>query len=134
MKYSDRYLRSPESAGVLAIIVCGFVPDDADVTMVIQVEEMSSEPKGYQTNWQADDVRRRELQRLFQQCRPRVQLDVQARKKKHVPHSRTLRLSYPDGRFLNLKFDQGVDYWKLDGDKIMPKYPIGATDITTWFD
>ena len=134
VKYSDRYFRSPESAAVLATLICGFVPDGADVAMVILVAAMSAEPKGYYTDWQDDDARRRELQRLFKQCRPLIQLDVQAKRKEQIPHSRTLRLSYLDGRHLNLKFDQGVDYWKLDGDKIVPKYSRTATDITTWFD
>lgn len=134
LKYSDRYFRSPESAEVLAALICGFVPNNADVIMVIQVGELSSESRGYHTDWKDEATRKRDLQRLFQKRRPSIRLDVQVKRKELVPHSRTLRLSYPDGRYLNLKFDQGVDYWKLEGSRIMPKYPRGATDITTWFD
>jgi hypothetical protein len=101
------------------------------VSLTIQTAELPNDP-GYGTDWREEKIRELDLKKAFR--RDGLKLDLEVRKKSIVPHSRVLKLTYPNGRRLNLKFDQGVDYWKMVGITVSPKYPRGATDVTAWFD
>ena len=131
IKYTDRYFRSPESALVLKAFIDGIVPATSPLSLTIQTAELSNDP-GYGTDWREEKLRELDLKKAFR--RDGLKLDLEIRKKSIVPHSRVLKLTYPHGRRLNLKFDQGVDYWTMAGSTVLPKYPRGATDVTAWFD
>ena len=133
IKYTDRYFRSPESALVLKALIDGLVPATFPVNLTIQTAELPNDP-GYGTDWREEKVRELDLKKAFRRDGSMLKLDLEVRKKSIVPHSRVLKLTYPNGRRLNLKFDQGVDYWKMVGATVLPKYPRGATDVTAWFD
>lgn len=131
LKYTDRYLRSPESALVLKALIDGLVPPAASASLTIQTAELPTRP-GYGTDWREERARELDLKRLFR--RDGLDFDLQVKGKTAVPHSRILRVSYPNDRRLNLKFDQGVDFWKMVGSAVMPKYPRSITDVTAWYD
>jgi len=133
IKYTDRYFRSPESAQVLKAFIDGLVPDTSPVSLTIQTAELPTVP-GYGTDWREEKARERDLKQVFRRDRPLLKIALEVRKKSIVPHARILKLTYPDGQRLNLKFDQGVDYWTMAGSTVLPKYPRGATDVTAWFD
>jgi len=101
--------------------------------MTIQTAELPPVP-GYGSDWRDEKVRELDLKKAFRRDGGMLKLDLEVRKKSVVPHSRVLKLTYPNGRRLNLKFDQGVDYWTMVGLTVSPKYPRGATDVTAWFD
>src|SRR5574337_828439 len=61
---------------------------------------------GYGTDWREEKNRELDLTQMFRRNRPLLKLDPEIKKKSTVPHARILKLTYPDGRRLNLKFDQ----------------------------
>src|SRR5699024_4888241 len=132
-KYTDRYFRSPESALVLKALVDGLVPATTHLSLTIQTAELPHDP-GYGPDWREEKIRECVPENVFSSDRSTLKFSLEVRKKSMVPHSRILKLTYANGRRLNLKFDQGVDYWKMVGIAVSPKYPRGATDVTAWFD
>lgn len=133
IKDTDRYFHSPESAQALKAFIDGLVPDTSPLNVTIQMAELPP-VSGYGTDWREEKNRELDLTQMFRRNRPLLKLDPEIKKKSTVPHARILKLTYPDGRRLNLKFDQIVDYWTMAGSTVLPKYPRDATDVTAWLD
>lgn len=124
IEYSDRYFRSYSSAGVFAALVKGLTGYTHGADREVEVTTMSvmSRPSGQRpaySDWQNDVSRERDLQKVLSDFK----VSTIEKSRQAVPHQRTLRVHFDDGRVLTLMLDPGVDYWETTrANSIAPKY------------
>ncbi len=119
--YSDRYLCSPLMALLLRNLLkalktfSGGIVDATKVRVTTaNLHSNTSRPTTYlYHNWQNNRIRRQVYNILFDWCLDFIFDDALSRR--DLPHARVLTLSWPDGTGYEIRLDQGVGYWGIDG-------------------
>ncbi|UTH47594.1 DEAD/DEAH box helicase [Loktanella salsilacus] len=109
--YSDRYLRDPVSALLLAQILAKTPGRQPATTVSIKASNLPVSDRYLQRNlqddWQVDRLRKEVLESL----NPGAQIIIADYK--NCPHRRQFTLEWQDGRKIDIALDQGVGAWTL---------------------
>lgn len=111
LAYSDRYLLSPFTLGLLSELM-RTAPGAAQAVLDIQLaqdEKPPADPRFLHQNFPSDDIRKDVLQSLL----PRAAIAM--RPKQDLPHHRSLVAELADGRVFTLILDQGFGSWRTEG-------------------
>ena len=117
VRYADRYLKSPLAVRLLAEVVCKpIIEARADrATAAVTVETLPAGNLGRALSvW--DDFRNVDDQEavirgLLHPDPRRVEVDTEWDRQRRMQHWRELSLSWPDGRGLTIRLDQGFGAW-----------------------
>lgn len=121
VEYSDRYLHSPLALLLIERVISalqalpGGVDDDTRVrirTTEPGARTQPGRPEHWGHDWQDRQDRRDVVKHVFAGYR---HVDWCEEPRQSLPHARLLQLDWPDGAVWELRFDQGVGYWRDAG-------------------
>ncbi len=117
MIYSDRYICSPLQAALLFQLVSE-LRERAGVNRVeintAKLDERGQrQPYALHHNWQRTQEMQFVLRLLV--MKSGAQSAIKTADKRDLPHARSLRLEYENGKRLTLFLDQGLGYWRSAG-------------------
>ena len=119
MSYTDRYLQSPAYilmlTSILAPIAEKLAADkNGSLKTLFKMKDRSGHLMFH--DWAEDDHFEEFTKAwLLDQCRVNFDLDV-VNANRDIPHHRKLEIKLSDGRTLIVRFDQGVGYWRVEGN------------------
>jgi ATP-dependent helicase YprA (DUF1998 family) len=119
MSYTDRYLQSPAYilmlTSILAPIAEKLTADkNGSLKTLFKMKDRSGHLMFH--DWAEDDHFEEFTKAwLLDQCRVNFDLDV-VNANRDIPHHRKLEIKLSDGRTLIVRFDQGVGYWRVEGN------------------
>lgn len=112
LRYTDRYLLTPLTLGLLAEIINAVPGAEQAQVQVITAAADRYEPTGWAVfHGFSDDTTR---QAVLKTLLPQAQINMRPTKS-DVPHYRALEATLRDGRLLRLFIDQGMGAWRVDG-------------------
>lgn len=119
MSYTDRYLQSPAYIFMLTSILAPIASKlDAGKNGSLKTLFKMKDRSGYLMfhDWAEDDHFEEFTKAwLSDQCGVSFDLDV-VNTNREIPHHRKLEINFPDGQILIVRFDQGVGYWRVEGN------------------
>ena len=121
LEYSDRYLCSPLILLLLDSLFQGLldypggISDSTQLTITTAVlhRDGTRTPSLIFHDWQDNGVRRRVYEEMFSWY-PLFYFHDED-EKRDLPHARRLTMQWPDGIGCEIRLDQGVGYWRVDG-------------------
>lgn len=128
IEYSDRYLQTPLSMLLLNSIVKS-IPAEIGHGYKIKINSIRSKVTDYSTSrplfksWveEEEDDRKVVMESLFSRNDDFKTEITFYNEVKELSHARTLKLSFSNESSIDLSFDQGMGYWRLDS---YAKYPF----------
>jgi hypothetical protein len=119
MSYTDRYLQSPAYILLLTSILAPIASKlDAGRNGSLKTLFKMKDRSGYLMfhDWAEDDHFEEFTKAwLSDQCGLSFGLDV-VNANRDIPHHRKLEIKFSDGQTLIVRFDQGVGYWRVEGN------------------
>lgn len=119
LSYTDRYLQSPAYILMLTSILSPIAAKlDANKNGSLKTLFKMKDRSGHLMfhDWAEDDHFEEFTKAwLLDQCRVNFDLDV-VNANRDIPHHRKLEIKLSDGRTLIVRFDQGVGYWRVEGN------------------
>ena len=128
--YSDRYICSPFSAALLFRIIAELNERASVKRIEINTARLNERnqrrPYALYHNWQRTRQMEYVLRMLIMHLK--AQPAIKIADKRDLPHARSLRLEYENGKRLTLFFDQGLGFWQAAGG--MDDFPFEADEKT----
>ncbi len=123
IEYSDRYVRSPLSARILSEVIRTLTQRRGGVGATTRIDvrtgpedprgrSISAIPRRIHASWPNQRDQQAVLHGVLSSFATTVIVDVTSA---GLPHHRYLRLVWPDGRFAELRLDQGLSYMRAHG-------------------
>ncbi|XOV94585.1 MAG: DEAD/DEAH box helicase [Bacteroidota bacterium] len=126
--YSDRYIKSPLTASLLSGILNSLPFDSKEAELIVSWMDVT-QPRYPKTsrkiyeNWYPEEESDREdfFGLLLNQSFSDITINSTSDNHR-IPHPRELDLEFDSGKSLNIRLDQGLGYWFIDG--YPPEFPF----------
>jgi hypothetical protein len=119
VEYSDAYIISPWSLVLFGEVVDGLKQrldelwDQTEIHLTTGRKDHISEAPGYYKEWRDSATLEHVIREYFEQMGEAIDIDVLPIR--NVPHARSLKLHWQDGKVISIRFDHGVGCWSMDG-------------------